>query len=122
MDLGNRTESSFNFPTSFFLTAIAGVPTIVCSLYCLFVWAPMQDNFSWFNLDISLICWTFCSTGIPALAYVAVMAGLASIVGGCVVERSTVGQYLIIFSGILLLPLGFLNFIVLARLRSHQPH
>ena len=105
-------------PTTILLPAIAGLPTAACALYCLFVWAPAQGGqFSWFNLDVSLICWTFCSTGIPALGYAAVAAGLASPIGGLLASR-TAGRYILLLSGILLLPLGLLNLFVLRALED----
>ena len=94
---------------------LTGIPTVVDTLYCLLIWAPQVDEFSWFNLDISLICWTYCSTGHSVLAYLAVAAGSLSVLGGLTYRRFAVSRYILAVTGLLLLPLGLVNFIVVRR-------
>ncbi len=99
-------------PLYLVLPAAAGLPTIVCGMYCLLVWAPRVEEFTWYNLDVSLVCWTFCSTGIPALGYLAVATGMFSILGGLTVRRYSAGRFILVLTGILLFPIGLLNFLV----------
>jgi hypothetical protein len=113
MDRGRYTFNGIIVPIVF--SSIAGIPTVICSIYCLVIWAPMVDEFTWLNPDISLICWTFCSTGKPVLAYIAMAAGILSVLGGITFMRHRAGRYLLAVTGILLLPIGLLNFLILKR-------
>ncbi len=96
---------------------LAGMLSLVCGLYCFFWWdAP--DTLTFFQLDISIPCWLFCSTLNPLFALINLAVSLLSVYGGICLffgRSSKASASLIRATGIILLPVGVLNFFALKK-------
>lgn len=94
------------------LPVISGSMVLACLVYCRIWWTPHPMTLT--DPDESIICWMFCSTMNNAWFSLGLLLALLSITGAVMMRsESRHAKTLAIVTGILLLPIGLINFIPL---------
>jgi len=91
---------------------ISGGMVLICLVYCRIWWTPHPMTLG--DPDESVICWMFCSTMSNVWFSLGLIFALLSITGGIMMRSEfRQGKTLALIGGILLLPVGCINFIPL---------
>lgn len=89
---------------------VSGTGVLLCLIYCRIWWTPRPMALS--DPDESIICWMFCSTMNDVLFYMGIIFALLSMAGGVMVRSDLKkGTIISLISGVLLVPIGIINFI-----------
>ena len=97
---------------SWLMPLVSGGMVLICLIYCRIWWTPHPMTLG--DPDESIICWMFCSTMNNFWFSLGVLFSLLSITGGVMIRSDfRQGKTLASIGGILLLPVGFINFIPL---------
>ena len=93
-----------------YLPIIAGTLNLICGIYCM-VWWESAYPLTFYQPDIGITCWLYCSTMNPWLGAVNLLAGVILILGGSflLTNRNKLGAYFSLISGIATFPIGLLG-------------
>ena len=105
---------------SWLMPLITGAMVLSCLVYCRIWWTPHPMTLN--DPDESILCWMFCSTMKNAWFTLGIICALLSITGAVMMRsESRHAKKLAIVAGILLLPIGLINFIPLLTSGKKAP-
>jgi len=96
---------------------LSGLLSIGCGLYCI-LWWEVPETFTFFQPDISIPCWLYCSTLNPVFVLSNFVISSLSIYAGIFQFFNRYSKKIICLvsiTGILLFPVGILNFLSLTQ-------
>ena len=95
-----------------YLPIIAGILNLICGIYCMVWWEPAYP-LTFYQPDIGITCWLYCSTMNPFIGTINLLSGIISISGGILLlaNRKKLGSLLSLTSGIAIFPIGILGII-----------
>ncbi|OGL41462.1 MAG: hypothetical protein A2043_01465 [Candidatus Schekmanbacteria bacterium GWA2_38_9] len=93
-----------------YLPIISGILVLACGIYCMVCWEPVYP-LTFYQPDIGITCWLYCSTMNQWIGTINLLAGFLSIIGGILLltRKKKTGSYLSLISGIATFPAGILG-------------